>query len=352
MDLRGQEIFSVGSWNNIRFNESDLDSIIHSFAALGLSNRVPLKFGHTDEKDMPEGMPAIGWVSRVWREGQKLMADFSDVPLVVFNAIKSKLYKFVSIEALRDVKAGNRSIPWVLDAVALLGADPPAVGDLKALQTLSMHRSRALHGRERVTFRRDFSIKGNTMSVTKEEMDRALASQREEFARKETESNARFATLEKEKLKDKADSRRTAIKAMFDRKVEDKKLLPRSFERFSALYRLSEDADVVKLVDADIHTFIAEREEVDAPTITANSKGGAKEGKDKDGKDAEVEKGTAEQILMSRKEKRILATNGKLNNANDQEEAIKFVLKSDKKLAQAYFDAPRDDYAPDAEGNK
>jgi hypothetical protein len=35
---------------------------------------------------------------------------------------------------LKDVQADTRKIPWVLDAVALLGATQPAIGILRSLQ--------------------------------------------------------------------------------------------------------------------------------------------------------------------------------------------------------------------------
>ena len=154
MELKGAEIFQSGEWNARTFTEADLDGIVSSFEALGLSGRIPLKFGHngTDARD---GAPALGWVSRVWREGQKLLADFTGIPRVVYDAIKAGLYKFVSVELLRDVQAGTRLIPWTLDAAALLGATPPAVGTLRDLQSLTMARRPALRFAERLTFSRE-----------------------------------------------------------------------------------------------------------------------------------------------------------------------------------------------------
>jgi hypothetical protein len=130
--------------------------MVKAFDGLGLAGKVPLKFGHDSAKPMKDGRPALGWVQRLYREGRRLMADFSNVPDAVMTAIREKLYKHVSVELLQNVKAGTREIPWVPDAVALLGADQPAVGILKELEALTMSSRTALRFGARVAFKRDF----------------------------------------------------------------------------------------------------------------------------------------------------------------------------------------------------
>lgn len=152
MDIRGAELFKIGRWNGILFKSTDLDAIFESFAALGLAGRVPLKFGHNDEQPLTDGQPALGWVTRVYRQGDVLKGDFSDVPRVVHEAIKAGNYKFVSVELLRDVVAGGREYAWVLSAVALLGADIPAVSNLNELRQLTMARRAEFSSGTRMTF--------------------------------------------------------------------------------------------------------------------------------------------------------------------------------------------------------
>lgn len=100
---------------------------------------MPLKLGHNGDQPLTDGQPALGWVSRVYRDGRKLLADFIDMPTSIYEMVKAGLYKFVSVELAKNVLAGTREIPWVLDAVALLGADQPAVGTLKDLQIGRAH---------------------------------------------------------------------------------------------------------------------------------------------------------------------------------------------------------------------
>ena len=142
-EIRNAEIFDVGTWrgmgtgaDGMSFTDEDLDAIARDFQRLKLRGRVPLKYGHTDTP----GQPALGWVSRVWRSGSKLMADFAGVPHQVYESIRKGFYKFVSVELLPDVQMEGQSFPFVLSAVALLGADRPAVSGLKSLQELLMAR--------------------------------------------------------------------------------------------------------------------------------------------------------------------------------------------------------------------
>ena len=146
-ELIGREIFAVGKWNGMEFSEADLDDIVLNFNNLKDVHRVPLKFGHNDEQPMTDGQPAIGWVSRVFREGKKLYADFVDMPRTLMEAVKNKLYRTVSVELLFDVDHKGNKFGHVLDAVALLGADHPAVNTLADLDALLATRTSFAGGR-------------------------------------------------------------------------------------------------------------------------------------------------------------------------------------------------------------
>jgi hypothetical protein len=150
-DLKGREIFAVGKWNGMEFDETDLDDIVQNFERLTEIHRVPLKFGHNKEQKITDGQPAIGWVSKVFRQGGKLYADFVDMPRTVFEAIKNKLYRTVSVELLFDVDHDGNRYDHVLDAVALLGADHPAVNTLKDLDALLASRTEFTGG-QRMSF--------------------------------------------------------------------------------------------------------------------------------------------------------------------------------------------------------
>lgn len=129
--LEGVEIFATGVHNGDTFTETDLDSIVEAFNALDY--KPPLKQGH--RKDIP-GEPALGYVSNLRRMGTKLVSDFVHIPTVVMDALKRKSYDRVSSEIYFDLKRGNTTHRRALKAVALLGADIPAVAGLAPISSL------------------------------------------------------------------------------------------------------------------------------------------------------------------------------------------------------------------------
>src|SRR5882672_9037081 len=93
--IQNVKVFAAGTWNKQKFTEATLDGIVQAFKDANKAGRVPLKFGHGDteaEQPFREGMPALGWVSKIWRAGADLMADFTDIPTAVFESIRQGLY--------------------------------------------------------------------------------------------------------------------------------------------------------------------------------------------------------------------------------------------------------------------
>lgn len=126
--LKDVEIFRVGTWNGRKFTSADLDDIITSFDKVGY--RVPVKLGHSDEV----GGRAFGWVENLRRSGDRLVADLVDLNKKVFDTIKDRGYDAVSSEIYLNLKRGGQMFRRALKAVALLGAETPAVADLKPLR--------------------------------------------------------------------------------------------------------------------------------------------------------------------------------------------------------------------------
>jgi len=132
-----KDIFAVGVWNEITVTPEMLTQLANNFTRLSSVLDVPLKLGHNEEQVLAQadGQPALGWVSKVWVEGEKLFATFTDVPGIVKEAFKKKLYRDVSIEASFEVNHKGVDYGTVLTAVALLGVDMPAVNTLEDLKT-------------------------------------------------------------------------------------------------------------------------------------------------------------------------------------------------------------------------
>lgn len=347
-ELKGAEILEIGEWNGIPFEEEDMDIIVQSFSALGLSGRVPLKFGHNIEQPMTDGQPALGWVRRVYKQGAKLLADLSDVPSIVYTAIKEGRYKFISVELLHNVKADTRTIRWVLDAVSLLGADQPAVGTLKDLQALTLTRMPRFEHDERVTFRREDNTENATMALTdaeKREMDE-LRKTVTQLTRDKEDADRRAKEQAEKAEKEKLDQRRAVIKEKFERAIEAKKILPRTREKFERIYKVTDDKFVTLVTDADIESFIKDHEPLDADEIKKFTKDD-KQGAGKKGAGNDVEKGSNEEVLTERASKEAVAMGFKANDPNGLREATKVVMRRDRALAKAYLDNPRGEYAPE-----
>ncbi len=129
--IRGIEIFASGTHNGDVYTEADLDEMVAAHAALDF--RPALKVGHS--KDSP-GAPAYGWVQNLRRVGQKLVADFTEMHDSVVEAMRKRSYDRVSSEVYFNLNRGGKSFKRALKAVALLGAEVPAVAELTPLHKM------------------------------------------------------------------------------------------------------------------------------------------------------------------------------------------------------------------------
>ncbi len=123
-----KEIFRTGTWTDAngitrKFTEQDIDKMLSMFSneksETTEGRKVPLTPGHPNDND-----PALGWVSRVWRDGKSMFAEFVDIIPEAIEAIKAKSFREVSIAL-----SGS-----TLRHVGLLGAVPPAVPGMGGFQ--------------------------------------------------------------------------------------------------------------------------------------------------------------------------------------------------------------------------
>ncbi len=160
--VEGVEIFSAGQHQEEGpwFGPADLDNMVNVFderCSPALARplwRPPVVLGHSPSAAQQlledSGIPAAGVVTRLWRDGDRLLADFADVPAVVADLINSRAYRQVSIECEKDKVVNGETIPgWCLDRVAVLGASLPQV---KGLADLPAAQFTQRHGRVRVCF--------------------------------------------------------------------------------------------------------------------------------------------------------------------------------------------------------
>jgi TolA-binding protein len=136
--IRGVEIFATGTHNGREFGEGDIDAMLDAYHELKEKDFIPaLKVGHTKDK---VGGPAYGWVTnltkKVTEHGVKLLADFESMHDSVLQAIRDRQYDRVSSEIYMDFKRGGKVFKRALKAVALLGAEVPAVAGLVPLHKI------------------------------------------------------------------------------------------------------------------------------------------------------------------------------------------------------------------------
>lgn len=157
-ELKNVEIFAEGTWvgsaGPMKWSKQDIQDMIKTTELL-ISKKLikppKLKLGHSrnqvaDEKntasilkDQSDGDPKLGSVGNfAVKDGEnnkaKLLVDFMNMPNIVYEAMVNDLYTDVSAEVVHYNGYG-----WYLSAVALLGADIPAVKTLEDLQAFIPH---------------------------------------------------------------------------------------------------------------------------------------------------------------------------------------------------------------------
>lgn len=135
--IHGMEILSAGKWfgktGEVGFTAEDLDQLAEAFSN-DPNFRPPVKLGHTKEQtllDMEE-LPAAGYIRKVWREGDKLLADVSDVPVRLAELFKAGAWRNRSIEIDNLGATRERRVA----GLALLGSAIPAVSNLADVEKL------------------------------------------------------------------------------------------------------------------------------------------------------------------------------------------------------------------------
>lgn len=136
--IEGVEVFAVGTWNGDEYTESDLDEMVKAFEENKETLKPFLKLGHDDGQKLvqSDGFPAAGWVSNLKRVGEKLVADFENIPSKIYELIERGAYKKVSSEIYWNIKLKDKVYNKFLSAVSLLGADLPAVSSLSDILSL------------------------------------------------------------------------------------------------------------------------------------------------------------------------------------------------------------------------
>ncbi len=138
--LRGVEIFGSGSHRGKTYGLRDLDDMVENFKRFSCGPkpklRVPGVLGHDEDQVSlrGSGLAAAAWCENVYRDGNKLKADFADVPPQVMRLLQGKVYRTVSSEIYDDPPEGlSGGKGKMLRRVAFLGGDIPQVKSLEEI---------------------------------------------------------------------------------------------------------------------------------------------------------------------------------------------------------------------------
>lgn len=206
------EVFRSGTWTGSSggtntYTDSDIDKVVGSFNETFPKVKPVLRLG--DHPSASDGLkPAVGWVTALKREGSKMLAYFTSVPGVVRDAIEKKLYKNVSVGLWPNFPVDGKVHDLVLNHIAILGAELPAVSGLADLQAY-MKSGQVVPDSVVCLTQADVSQGGNMPTI--EELQAELA---------ETNEKLSTATAELTKVKGENDSLKTKVQEFSDAKVK------------------------------------------------------------------------------------------------------------------------------------
>jgi uncharacterized protein (UPF0335 family) len=128
-DLNNVEIFKVGEWNGETYTIKDLDEIVKAHNEIGDQIKPFVKLGHDEDQKLlqEDGYPSAGWLTNVRQENGVLFTDIKSMPKKIYELVKNKAFGRFSSEIYWNLKMGGKKYPRALKAVALLGANTPAV---------------------------------------------------------------------------------------------------------------------------------------------------------------------------------------------------------------------------------
>lgn len=272
--LKGVEIFQVGKWNGENYSMEDLQEMVNNFSVLKTKLQPYVKLGHNEEQNLlaKDGLPAAGWIDRVYIEGKKLVADIVDMPSKIYELVKNKAYKRISSEIYWNLKDESGNIyKRVLKAISLLGGDTPAIGSLADVQALYTKRPQSDLFSEIKSI--DFTNEGDVQMELNKEVDQSLKELTEakfklsELEKQYTEAKATIEKLTSEKTEIekqyselKTEGRKKEIFSMVDELIANKKLLPAQRESAIKMFEMEdnqakkysqkEESEVYKLFSA------------------------------------------------------------------------------------------------------
>jgi hypothetical protein len=138
VNIRGMEIFRVGTWNGRKFEEEDVKRMASNFKDLKDQLIPKLKITHREKQETLAGLASFGdivdIVAREERGSLRLFADIDFVPKKVAEWIRDRRFAERSIELRYGFKIEEKIYKDVITAVSLLGHEIPAVAGMSPIK--------------------------------------------------------------------------------------------------------------------------------------------------------------------------------------------------------------------------
>lgn len=232
------EVLSVGVWKGFKFTLPDLKEMAANFIKLKDIIKPPIKLGHTKDET---GAPAYGWISDLKVKGNKLIAYAVDMPPILLKAIKARRYRRVSSEVFTEYHFNGTKYGKVFSALALLGAEAPAVKDLEDLQAYltqnpdehgTFEKIMAFDAPSEFQFMDDEGDNDMKPEEIQEKLDKitgqltTLTATNTTLKAENKDLKAKLEKQEKKAFSELKDSNAQALKTFCDEQVKEGRMLP------------------------------------------------------------------------------------------------------------------------------
>lgn len=137
-ELKGVEILDEGTWSgntDVKIGAQDMDEMVANFKGGVVEPYLNLDHDDRFTEDAKKMLRVVslGWVTNLYREGKKLLADFKQVPIKLAEMIGNGMLKKRSVEFYPKDKpyvTNGKAYGNVLKAVSFFGNSLPAVNTL------------------------------------------------------------------------------------------------------------------------------------------------------------------------------------------------------------------------------
>ncbi len=308
-EIQSVPIFKIGTHNENKFKDDDLNEMIKNFELLRKENpdfQIPIKLGHDAFSDSEK--PAVGWMENLRRSGEFIIADFVDLSREAFDLIKNKTFKNRSIEIIPEfVNSLGKKIGKVIKGIALLGSSLPAVNlpDIKLKKALAFSEGQESESYELKDD--DFLLKVKDKEDIK--MSNEIEKLKEEL-------------VEREKLKEELSLARKELSVLAKSKEE----LVSAKEKLSVLDKFSNSNEIVESLK-ELKVLKVEKEKSEAYNL-----------KEKAAQDNKFIEDLIEKNKILPKNKDIITSMFSLVGDKDTEVLLEFGVKKKTKLKDMFKD--------------